>query len=66
MSDQPKSVWYSKTAILNALTFIATTGLALQGETLIQSYPRATAILGSVLAVTNIALRLITKVPVTW
>lgn len=47
------------------MTFIASTATFIGGSEFIQNYPRVVAATGAVLAVANIALRFITKVPVT-
>ncbi len=66
MGDQPKKVWYSKTAILGALQLAAGTLAMFGGSELIAQNPRAVAVITAVSGAVTIALRLVTSLPVEW
>lgn len=61
-----KSIWKSKTWWVNALTLTVSVATVVAGSDIVAAYPRAVAVIGSVVAAANMALRLITKVPVEF
>lgn len=66
MGDQPKKLWYSKTAILGALQLAAGTLALFGGSELIAQYPKAVAGIAVATGAITIALRFVTSIPVEW
>ena len=60
----PKSWIQSKTIILNGLTLAASLLTVVAGSELVADYPRAAAGIVAALAAVNVALRLVTYLPV--
>lgn len=63
-NDQPKQWWKSKTIVLNGLTAGIAVLTALQGQAIVQEYPRASAAVVAGLSALNIALRIVTYLPI--
>jgi hypothetical protein len=62
--DSQKKWWQSKTIILNGLTAGIAVLTALQGQAIVQEYPKATAAIVAGLSGLNIALRIVTYLPI--
>lgn len=58
-----KAWWKSKTIWINALSAGVAVLTALQGQAIVQDYPRASAAVVAGLGVLNIGLRIITYLP---
>jgi hypothetical protein len=58
-----KAWWKSKTIWVNALSAGVAVLTALQGQAIVQDYPRASAAVVAGLGVLNIGLRIITYLP---
>lgn len=63
MPANSKSWWKSKTIWVNGLSAGIAVLTALQGQAIIQDYPRASAAVVAGLSVLNVGLRLITYLP---
>jgi hypothetical protein len=63
MPSNSKSWWKSKTIWVNALSAGIAVLTALQGQAIVQDYPRASAAVVAGLGVLNVGLRLITYLP---
>lgn len=61
--SQPKKWYLSKTIWVNGLSAAVAVLTALQGQAIIQDYPRASAAVVAGLGVLNIGLRIITYLP---
>lgn len=59
-----KPFWKSKIIILNTLSAGIAVLTALQGQAIIQGYPRASAVVVAGLSGLNIALRIVTYLPI--
>ncbi len=64
-AGEPSKVWWkSKTILLNGLTAGIAVLTALQGQAIVQDYPKATAAIVAGLSALNIALRVVTYLPI--
>lgn len=61
---ETKSWWKSKTILLNGITAAIAVLTALQGQAIIQDYPKATAAIVAGLSGLNIAMRIVTALPI--
>ena len=65
MADKQKKAWWqSKTIWVNAITAAVGTLTALNGQAIVQEYPKASAAIVAALGVLNVALRVITVLPI--
>ena len=64
MAAKAKSWWQSKTIWVNAITAATATLTVLGGQQIVQEYPKASAAIVAALGVLNIALRVITVLPI--
>jgi hypothetical protein len=64
MSAKNKSWWQSKTIWINAITAATATLTALGGQQIVAENPKAAAAIVAVLGGLNIALRIITVLPI--
>ena len=62
--DKSKAWWQSKTIIVNALSAGVAVLTALQGQAIVQEYPRASSAVVAALSGLNIALRIATYLPI--
>lgn len=64
LATKSKSWWQSKTIWINAITAATATLTALGGQQIVQEYPKASAAIVAALGVLNVALRIITVLPI--
>ncbi len=64
MSAKTKAWWQSKTIWINAITAATATLTVLGGQQIVAEHPQASAAIVAILGVLNVALRLITCLPV--
>ncbi len=64
MAAKTKSWWQSKTIWINAITAITATLTVLGGQQIVAEHPRASAAIVAVLGGLNVAMRLITVLPI--
>ncbi len=60
---ETKPWWKSKTMILNGLTAVTAVAVALSQQQIIQEYPKATAAVAATIAGLNMAIRVVTYLP---
>ena len=64
MAAKTKSWWQSKTIWVNAITAATATLTVLAGQQIVADHPAASAAIVAVLGALNIALRIITVLPI--
>ena len=64
VAEQSKSWWKSKTIWINAITALTATLTVLGGQQIVVEHPQASAAIVAVLGGLNVALRIITVLPI--